>query len=708
MAKNLSAINVDQPLTGMDSIEGDRLQRKGFAQAAMSALHRVSSTSGFVLSVEGPWGSGKTSTLSMIEQLLRNEPEQRSIIVHFNPWLIGDRDALLKQFLNSIARAIELTDHAKSAKKVAEEIKNYSAVFDLVKWIPGAEPMASLIKGVMNAAGHAAGGIADQKMADIEGQKRRLEVELGKFKKKIFVFIDDIDRLFPSEVFEMVRIIKSVGQLPNIGYIVAWDSEYVRSALKSASVPRSSTYLDKIVQIRLPLPAISSGARLQLLNEALSTLPAEAHENWFPNQQDRLEMLYFSGLRDLLDQPRDITRVVNTLSVIEPSLRGEIVFADIIGLSCLMVRAPQVYDELRKNPGSFARSPSEFDREEEQQAAAREKFDRMYRKTPNPAAVRELVHFLFPKVAESCGQHAFGATVDVEGHISAPSRLGIALGLAIGASDVSLVSARRYVVEPESRDAIEADLKAGGILGFLEAVGDLAKVLGPGETPDIEQLCIAVARIADNPNFSPTRARQDPFTIKMEVMAHRVIDALLKSRGRSEAIEILGAIVADPECLSVAAEILMHSRRDDQRDQYVVLEQSGLRKAGRLLVSNSLAAIKNGGFWSIANPSRVLWEIMQTTRKSAKDVFKEIRLDDPFLDKFALAFLKHSFSSNGGQSYSLPDHPDVNRFMSPERLRSHAKQRLEDPKVSYPIRAAWQSVVEGKPLFGKDGSDARH
>jgi len=643
----------------------------------------------------------------MIEQLLRDESEQPSIIVHFNPWLIGDRDALLKQFLNAITGAIELTDPAENARRVAEEIKNYSAVFDLVKWIPGAEPLASLIKGVMNAAGSAAGGIADQKMVDIEGQKKRLEAALSEFKKKIFVFIDDIDRLFPPEVFEMVRIIKAVGQLPNIGYIVAWDSEYVRRALKSASVPRSSTYLDKIVQIRLPLPAIASGARLQLLNEALDTLPAEVRANWFPNQQDRLEMLYFSGLRELLDQPRDITRVINTLSVVEPSLRGEVVFADILGLSCLMVRAPQIYDELRKNPRLFTRGSNESDREEKQQEAARKKLDRMYKKTPNPEAARKLVHFLFPKVAESCGQQTFGGTVNVEGHISAPSRLGIALGMAIGASDVSLVSARRYVVDPESRNAIETDLGADGILGFLEAVGDLAKVLGPDETPDIEHLCIAVARVADKPRSSPAQARQDAFTIKLEGMAHRVIDALLKLCARRKAVDILRAIVADSDCLSVAAEILMHSRRDDQREQYVVLEKSNLQRAGRAIVSNSLAAIKNGGFWSLANPSRVLWEIMQTTPSSARTVFKEIRLRDPSLDRFALAFLKHSFSSSGGQSYSLPGHPEVKRFMSPKRLRSHAKQRLADPEVTYPVRAAWQSVVEGKPLFGKDGSDAR-
>ncbi|WP_111265114.1 KAP family P-loop NTPase fold protein [Marilutibacter maris] len=384
MTKNAPAISPDQPLSRSDAIERDRLQRTGFAKAAVAALARVSATAGFVLSIEGPWGSGKTSTLSMMEQLIREENEEGLIVVHFNPWIVGDRESLLRQFLGAIASAIELTDHIGSANKVAKEIRNYAKVFDLVKWVPGAEPWASLIKGVMESAGKAAGGVAEQKERDIEGQKDRLERALQEFDKRVFVFIDDIDRLFPSEVFEMVRIVKAVGQLPNVGYIVAWDAEYIRRALRSASVPRASTYIDKIVQVRLPLPAISTNSRLNLINDALSSLPVEALAWHFPKQDERLQHVYFHGLRELLEQPRDISRVINTLAVIEPGLRGEIVLADIFGLACLMVRAPRVYDELRRNPSLFTRGfgRPEADTEAEKKKHS-DKLEQVYAKTQN-------------------------------------------------------------------------------------------------------------------------------------------------------------------------------------------------------------------------------------------------------------------------------------------------------------------------------------
>lgn len=708
MAKIVNAISPDQPLTGGDAIKQDKLQRTGFASAAVAALERVSTTAGFVLSIEGPWGSGKTSTLSMMEQLIRADGKGDWVIVHFNPWLVGDRDSLLRQFLNAIASAIELADHARDAKNVAKEIKNYVGVFDFVKWVPGAEPWASIVKGVLESAGKAAGGVAEQKGRDIEGQKVRLEEALRQFDKKIFVFIDDIDRLFPLEVFEMVRIVKAVGQLPNIGYIVAWDSEYIRRALKSAAVPRPSNYIDKIVQVRLPLPAISTNSRLTLLNDAIASLPEEALARHFPKQEERMEALYFHGFRELLEQPRDITRVINTLAVIEPGLRGEIVLADILGLSCLMVRAPRVYDELRRNPSLFTRTFEGFVAgKEDEKKSHQEKLERIYARTQNPDAVRELVQFLFPSAAKADSKYSFGGGVDVQGHIAAPSRLNIALSMAIGTTDVSMVDAKRYILEPGRREAVEARLSVENGLGFLEMVGEVAGTLSSGEVGNLEELCLAIARLVDRAPLSRSDTQRPFFTIPTETLAVKAIGRLVASCAPDQAGSIAYKVATDPDSLTVAAQILTDGLRNAPVQGAIVCDKSKQERAGRKLAENSRAALADSIFWGRANPSRILWTIMRVAPKWAKAVFVQVKKHDPTLDQFALAFLKHAFSSNGGQSYALPDDPAVSNFVSVAALAKHAKKRLNDPDVVYPLRAAWQSIVDGKALYGKDGSEAR-
>lgn len=185
-------VGFDRPLRAKRALDEDQLGRRGYADSAVRALARVNASAGFVLSVEGPWGSGKTSTLAMMEALLGKQ-KTPPVIVHFNPWLIGDRDALLRQFLAKLAAAVKLTDRAADGKKVARELKAYGKVFDLVKLVPGAEPWASMVKSVIESTGESVDSVASYKTPDLEAKKEKVADALRQFSRSIVVFIDDIE-----------------------------------------------------------------------------------------------------------------------------------------------------------------------------------------------------------------------------------------------------------------------------------------------------------------------------------------------------------------------------------------------------------------------------------------------------------------------------------------------------------------------------------
>lgn len=126
-----AGINFDIPLQAANALRGDKLDRTGYAESAAAALRKVSSSAGLVVSVEGAWGSGKTSALAMIEAILNQlGSAHQPLIVHFNPWLVGEKDALLRHFLSRIAGAINLSDHSRDGKKLAKEIKAYLKALD--------------------------------------------------------------------------------------------------------------------------------------------------------------------------------------------------------------------------------------------------------------------------------------------------------------------------------------------------------------------------------------------------------------------------------------------------------------------------------------------------------------------------------------------------------------------------------------------------
>lgn len=706
-------IDFDMPLQPTSALERDKLSRKGFAGIAASALRKVPSSAGLVVSIEGAWGSGKTSVLAMIEALLVEDREAATpVIVHFNPWLVGEKDALLRHFLSRIASAIKLNDHSKDGKKVAREIKAYAKVFDLVKLIPGAEPWASMIKSVVVAAGDATESISEYKTPDVEVYKQRVEIALRKFDRPIIVFIDDIDRLFPSEVFEMVRIIKAVGGLPHLGYVVAWDSGYVSSALDGLGVPHAVSYLDKVVQVRMPLPSLSLVARRKLIDKALEDLDSEVLRPRFRNQDRRLGSLYHSGLRDLLDQPRDIARVFNAVRMMEPLLRDEIVFSDILGLAALSVKAPAVFELLKKKPRLFVGGQpddsSNMGKPEEVIKQGNDERNRAYEASGNGRATQKVVHFLFSRVAAAEDSFSLGEGSYVEGCISHPAKLAIALQLSVTDGDVSIKAARIYLQEPQRRQQVIAEQTDENCDEFMDLLGELGESLRGEGITDLDDLCLSISRLVETPLFvGRARSGMRGF-LPAEDVALRAIGRLVQAVDADRFSSVAEQIATDPLSLSCAAELVTRSfvaGRDRYSDELKISAETKstvLKKFSR----NVREAAAAGHLFDTSHTGFILWTMARVVPDDCPKLFSALKREDPTLDRFALAYLGSSWDSYG-VAFSMPrDESLHNVYCLLSEFKAHATERLQDPGIQYPEKAAWRSVIEGKSLYGFNGSDA--
>ncbi|GKS85488.1 hypothetical protein AVMA1855_15070 [Acidovorax sp. SUPP1855] len=710
-----AGINFDVSLQVKNALQSDKLNRVGFAESAAAALRKVPSSTGLVVSVEGAWGSGKTSALAMIEAIL-SQPgaAHQPLIVHFNPWLVGEKDALLRHFLSRIAGAINLSDRSRDGKKVAKEIKAYSKAFDLVKLIPGAEPWTSLIKSVFDAVGDTADSVSEYKTPDIEAYKQKVEQALLDFKRPIIVFIDDIDRLFPSEVFEMVRIIKAVGALPNVGYVLAWDSAYVSSALDKLGVPYAGSYLDKVVQIRMPLPSLSLSARRKLINDALDELPPEALAPRFRDHDQRIAGLYYSGLRELLDQPRDMARVFNSVRMMEPPLRGEIVFSDILGLAALSVKAASVFELLRSNPRLFVgRLVDDHGLLEKSEDVIKDGIQhrrRAYDACSSPSGVQGIVHYLFPSVAEAEESYALGRASYVDGTIAHPARLAVALQLSVTSGDVSLEAAKRYMQRPEQRIAIVGSLVQENCYAFLELLEDVAKSLGGEGITDLNDLCMAIAGLPEHALFvEKANTGKEVISLNAEDLALRAVVALLRPMESGQMGDLAERIAKDPMTLSCAAEIVTQSYAP-QRQRYseqLTAPADARERVLQAFAANVLKAAEEARLLQMNNPGFILWTLARSVPSVCPAVYAAAKAVQPSLDGFALEFLRSSWDSTKGQTYSLPRDDSLHSVYCPiEDFKVHAASRLDDKTLENPAKAAWRSVVEGKNLYGIDGSAA--
>ena len=88
-----------------------------------------------------------------------------------------------------------------------------------------------------------------------------------------------------------------------------------------------------------------------------------------------------------------------------------------------------------------------------------------------------------------------------------------------------------------------------------------------------------------------------------------------------------------------------------------------------------------------------------------KVIFQNIKRWEPNLDSFAEIMLRYSFDSYKGQSYRMPkERVLIENFVSIDALKEHARERLKDNAVSYPLKAVWRAVIEEKSIYAKDGS----
>ena len=87
--------------TPLKATKSDRLGFREMAGHLASSFVQNDLSRGFVVGVEGAWGSGKSSLVNLaLEELIGQKDGPR--VVRFAPWLVGNRNELLAQLFSDL------------------------------------------------------------------------------------------------------------------------------------------------------------------------------------------------------------------------------------------------------------------------------------------------------------------------------------------------------------------------------------------------------------------------------------------------------------------------------------------------------------------------------------------------------------------------------------------------------------------------------
>ncbi|KCZ53067.1 hypothetical protein HY3_00420 [Hyphomonas pacifica] len=322
---------------------------------------------GFVLGIEGPWGSGKSSLLKKTIKKL-STLEEPPAIVEFNPWLVGDKLELIREYFIALSEALESQPDAaigkseQAKKQVKEGLQKYS------KHINTGANLLSI--GALLIPQLEVGSKLARKLTEsfedlsepepLHKQKEVLEQALRKICRPIIVFVDDTERLDPPEVMETLRLLRSVGDLPNIIYVVAYDrSAMVRNiglALKAEDLEATgAAYLEKIVQATLQIPYPEDFAlRRWLKAEVLELCQPNEDSSLQGDAIERLNLVIDKEGGRMISTPRDVIRLMNNIKIAWPAIGGFVDVADLIWIHLLKLKRPKLYHWTENYLNGFA------------------------------------------------------------------------------------------------------------------------------------------------------------------------------------------------------------------------------------------------------------------------------------------------------------------------------------------------------------------
>lgn len=216
------------------------------ARALLSDLRATDvSKKGFSVGITGQWGIGKSSFLNLFEKQVK---DSRDIVVRFYPRSSVDYKQISADFFASLS--VELRKYHTGVNKLIGKYVRSLRLLDGDGWIGRSLDTLDYLLD--------------------EDDKSLIEATIEEIGRKIFIIIEDLDRLTAKEILEVLKITDRNGNFKNTYFITAYDKKYINSVLRHyLGYDENQIFTDKYFNYEYTLPAHSIFTERQYVRQYL-------------------------------------------------------------------------------------------------------------------------------------------------------------------------------------------------------------------------------------------------------------------------------------------------------------------------------------------------------------------------------------------------------------------------------------------------------
>ncbi|PHI03528.1 KAP family NTPase [Fusobacterium polymorphum] len=276
------------------------------------------------IAVQGDWGTGKTSIMTMIKNELRNSKNLN--LVWFNTWQFSQfnlGDKLPLTMLNKLINEVSSNKESENFKYIKKAMVGVAdAILGHISG--GAIEVSSFLDNEENLF---------EAIERLKESFQKLVNEKAGDEGRVIIFIDDLDRIEPERAVELLEVLKIFLDCEKCIFVLAIDYSVVTRGVKvkygnDFSEGKGKSFFDKIIQVPFKMPVGSYDISLYV-KKCFEDIGMEVEVETLPQYINLIK--YSIG-----NNPRSMKRLFNSFlllsnisdsEILEDSLNRQILFA---------------------------------------------------------------------------------------------------------------------------------------------------------------------------------------------------------------------------------------------------------------------------------------------------------------------------------------------------------------------------------------------